>query len=84
MQQASASGPLSNSEASPNRESGTSGVSWGAVVAGAFVAAALSLSLLALGAGFGLLSVSPWAHEGAQNGPRFITMKFTFAIQPTD
>ena len=65
MQQASAWGPLSNSETFPNRESGTSGVSWGAVVAGAFVAAALSLSLLALGAGFGLLSVSPWAHAGA-------------------
>lgn len=65
MPQASASGPLSNSEASANRESGTSGVSWGAIIAGAFVAAALSLSLLALGAGFGLLSVSPWAHAGA-------------------
>lgn len=65
MPQASASGPLSNSETSANRESGTSGVSWGALVAGAFVAAALSLSLLALGAGFGLLSVSPWAHAGA-------------------
>jgi hypothetical protein len=65
MPQASASGPLSNSEASTNRESGTSGVSWGAVIAGAFVAAALSLSLLALGAGFGLLSVSPWANAGA-------------------
>ena len=65
MPQPSTSGPLSNSEASANRESGTSGVSWGAVIAGAFVAAALSLSLLALGAGFGLLSISPWAHAGA-------------------
>jgi hypothetical protein len=37
-------------------------VSWAAVIAGAFVAAALSLTLLALGAGFGLLSVSPWSH----------------------
>jgi hypothetical protein len=59
MPQPSTSGPPSNSDASANRESGTSGVSWGAVIAGASVAVALSLSLLALGAGFGLLSVSP-------------------------
>jgi hypothetical protein len=42
-----------------------SGVSWGAVIAGAVVAAALSLSLLALGTGIGLSSVSPWANVGA-------------------
>lgn len=41
------------------------GVSWGAVIAGAFVAAALSLALLALGTGIGLSSVSPWANAGA-------------------
>src|ERR1700681_4507323 len=41
------------------------GVSWGAVIAGAFVGAALSLILLALGAGFGLSAVSPWANIGA-------------------
>ena len=35
-------------------EAKASGVSWGAVVAGAFVAVALSLILLALGTGFGL------------------------------
>src|SRR6202034_3097390 len=39
----------------------TSGVSWGAVMGGAFVTAALSLILLALGAGFGLFAVSPWS-----------------------
>lgn len=38
------------------REAGVSGVSWGAVIAGAFAAAALSLVLLALGAGMGLTS----------------------------
>jgi hypothetical protein len=42
-----------------------SGVSWGAVIAGAFVAAALSLALLALGTGVGLSSISPWANSGA-------------------
>jgi hypothetical protein len=41
-----------------------SGVSWGAVIGGAFVAAALSLILLALGAGFGLSAISPWSNAG--------------------
>jgi hypothetical protein len=48
-----------------NREAHSSGVSWAAVIAGAFVAAALSLTLLALGAGFGLLTVSPWSNARA-------------------
>jgi hypothetical protein len=43
----------------------SSGVSWGAVIGGAFVAAALYLILLALGAGFGLSSISPWSNAGA-------------------
>jgi hypothetical protein len=42
----------------------SSGVAWGAVIGGAFVAAALSLILLALGAGFGLSAVSPWSNVG--------------------
>lgn len=42
----------------------SSGVAWGAVIGGAFVAAALSLILLALGAGFGLAAVSPWSNVG--------------------
>lgn len=48
----------------PN-ESSSSGVSWPAVLAGAFVAAAFSLILLALGAGLGLSTISPWANVGA-------------------
>ena len=39
----------------------TAGVAWGAVIAGAFVAAALSLALLAMGTGIGLSAISPWA-----------------------
>lgn len=63
MEQTTSSGAYSGyGEVSANREAHSSGVSWGAVIAGAFVAAALSLTLLALGAGFGLLSVSPWSH----------------------
>lgn len=43
----------------------TSGVSWGAIFAGAVAAAALSLILLMLGTGLGLSSVSPWSNQGA-------------------
>ncbi len=50
--------------ARPN-EGYTSGVSWAAVIGGAFVAAALSVALLALGTGLGLSSISPWANSGA-------------------
>ena len=49
----------------PTSEAASSGVSWGAVVGGAFVAAALALVLLALGAGLGLSSISPWSNAGA-------------------
>jgi hypothetical protein len=45
-------------------ESSGSGVSWAAVAGGAFVTAALSLSLLSLGAGAGLSSLSPWSNSG--------------------
>ncbi len=44
------------------RETAVSGVSWGAVIGGAFVSAALSLIMIALGAGFGLSTVSPWSN----------------------
>ena len=47
-----------------DQEGSSSGVSWSAVIAGAFVTASLSLVLLALGTGLGLSSVSPWANSG--------------------
>ena len=46
-------------------EASTSGVSWAAIASGAFVTAALFLALLALGAGAGLSSLSPWSNSGA-------------------
>jgi hypothetical protein len=50
----------------PNRTEATaSGVSWAAVFAGAFATSALSLILLALGAGAGLSSLSPFSNAGA-------------------
>ena len=39
----------------------SSGVSWGAILAGAAAAAALSLILLVLGVGLGFSAVSPWS-----------------------
>jgi hypothetical protein len=49
----------------PGSEAHSSGVSWGAVIGGAFVAAAFYMILLALGAGLGLSAVSPWSNVGA-------------------
>jgi hypothetical protein len=42
----------------------TSGVSWPAIAGGAVAAAALTLLLVAFGAGLGLSSISPWADSG--------------------
>jgi hypothetical protein len=39
-------------------------VSWPAIIAGAFVAAAVSLILFALGSGFGFAAMSPWPGKG--------------------
>lgn len=44
--------------------SAASAVAWGAILAGAAGAAALSLVLLRLGTGLGLSAVSPWARTG--------------------
>src|SRR5665213_1843130 len=58
--------PIDPSGTAPiNKEAHSSGVSWGAVIGGAFVAAATYLILLALGAGFGLSAISPWSNAGA-------------------
>lgn len=53
------------SEGAVSDDSNASGVSWGAVIGGAFVVAALSLVLVALGTGVGLSAASPWADAGA-------------------
>ncbi len=45
-------------------ESTQSAVSWGAIIAGAVVGAALTITLVSLGAGLGLVSVSPWSNRG--------------------
>jgi hypothetical protein len=45
-------------------EAGVSAVSWAAIAGGAFVIAAVSMLLLALGSGLSLSSVSPWSGSG--------------------
>jgi len=52
---------LTHRETLISDESSSSGISWAAVIAGAFVAASLWLSLLSQGTGLGLSSVSPWS-----------------------
>ncbi len=46
------------------RSSSMSAVSWGAILAGAVGSAAVSLMLLAAGAGLGFTSISPWSNSG--------------------
>jgi hypothetical protein len=46
-------------------EAYSSGISWPAVIGGAFVSAALGLILLTLGTGLGFSSASPWSNVGA-------------------
>lgn len=46
-------------------ESAFSAVSWAAILAGGAGAAAMAMILVTLGAGFGLLAVSPWDSQGS-------------------
>lgn len=46
-------------------ESSKTAVSWGAIIAGAFAAATITVILTLLGSGLGLTMVSPWASESA-------------------
>jgi len=55
---------------------GQSAASWPAIFAGAFVAAAVSLVLLALGSGLGFASISPWPNHGVSG----MTFAVTAAI----
>ena len=54
--------PVSSSVAST---AGSSFVEWGAVLAGAVLAAAISFVLLTFGAAIGLSATSPWPNSGA-------------------
>ncbi|WP_158802910.1 MULTISPECIES: hypothetical protein [unclassified Acidisoma] len=54
------------------RESQVTAVAWPAIIAGAFVAAAVTILLVALGSGIGLASVSPWS--GSNPSPTTFTV----------
>jgi hypothetical protein len=58
----SVSGQYADGAAAP--ASPSSAASWPAIIAGAFVAAAVTLILLALGSGLGFASISPWPGKG--------------------
>ena len=60
-----AADPVYGIDAGRTYESSASAMSWGAILGGAMAAVALTVVLLALGAGFGLASISPWANAGA-------------------
>ena len=55
-------------------------VSWGAIIAGALSAAALSFVLLAIGAAFGLSVTSPWDFTGRDAGEAAAAMGIGTAI----
>ena len=57
-----------------NEQTPSSAVSWGAIIAGAAVMGALSLLLLALGAGIGFSVISPWSTGGAPETTKAATV----------
>jgi hypothetical protein len=68
------------------QESTQSATSWGAIIGGAFAAAAITLIMVALGSGLGLASVSPWEGAGSSattigvmTGIWFIVMQWVSA-----
>ena len=48
-----------------DRDAAPPAIAWGAIIGGAFAAAAVSLILMALGTGLGLAAASPWPNAGA-------------------
>lgn len=63
-------------------ESSRSAVSWGAVLAGAVISAALTATLIIGGTGLGFLAVSPWSNDGASGSALAIgTIVWLFVTQ---
>jgi hypothetical protein len=58
----------SSTSATDVQESNQAALSWAAIAAGGFAAAALMLVLLAFGSALGFSSVSPWANSGLSAG----------------
>ena len=55
---------ITSSQTRAANESVGSAVSWAAIIAGALTSSAFSIVLIALGAGLGLVSISPWSNSG--------------------
>lgn len=55
-------------------------VSWPAIIAGAFVAAAVSLMLFALGSGLGFAAISPWPGRGVSVTTFALTSAIWFIV----
>jgi hypothetical protein len=55
-----------------------SAISWPAIIAGAVVAMALTLLLVALGAGLGFASISPWSSNGTVTSTKAATIAGIF------
>jgi len=63
-------------------ESAGSAVHWGAVLAGTVTSSAFALTLVALGTGIGLMSVSPWSNSGVSTTTfGVLTLAWLAAIQ---
>src|SRR5579862_7842939 len=69
-------GPAAIAPAGPSK----SAASWSAIIAGAFVAAGVSLVLLALGSGLGFAAVSPWHDRGVSATSFAITTAIWFIV----
>jgi hypothetical protein len=59
------SGPVPSGPAAGQVESSKSAVSWAAILAGAAASTVISLLLVIVGTGIGLVSISPWSNSGA-------------------
>jgi hypothetical protein len=64
----------------PRAQHGGSAASWSAIIAGASVAAAVSLALLALGVGCGFAAVSPWPGLGVSVKAFAVTTAIWFIV----
>jgi hypothetical protein len=71
--------PTSNFDATAQVETSVSAVSWPAVFAGAFVSAAMSVTIMTLGAGVSLSSISPWP-DAARSASRLTPLAVIFII----
>ena len=61
-------------------EGSSSALSWSAIIGGAVAAAAVTLILMALGAGLGFASLSPWSRVGASATAFAVTTAIWFVV----